>query len=383
MQQYWTTADALFIVLCLACVALVGWGFTGPNRSLRFASLMGASIAGFILPQVYGLNKARAVPEGAMEMFIVVALTCMVCAFAGDAWGYRHPGGGLRRMAVYDERRVTEAALLLMCVTAFVTYLSQVVFAEEIARRTNTQGGMSGPMVIVIFFQAVHRYGYALALLLYWRRRTALTLILALFGAFNYLVVVILFARRAPAMEFVFITLLTFALVRRKKIPAILITALFVGGTLWSTSVDHFRASDMGFIEKVETADFIKSFEDTLDRGGAEVRNGCEVIWATSEDGAYEYGKIHWNKLVHAYFPGQIFGHQTKEDLKFDIEDIADQNNRRRGTVGITPTGMADCFTSFGYFGGLKYLLIGYVMGRWYRRAFQGDLAAQLTYSTL
>jgi hypothetical protein len=44
---------------------------------------------------------------------------------------------------------------------------------------------------------------------------------------------------------------------------------------------------------------------------------------------------------------------------------------------------MADCFASFGYLGCLKYVVIGFIMGRWYRRAFRGDLAAQLAYSTL
>ena len=57
--------------------------------------------------------------------------------------------------------------------------------------------------------------------------------------------------------------------------------------------------------------------------------------------------------------------------------------NERRGTVASTDTGMADCFTSFGFFGCVKYVLIGFVMGRWDRRSFQGDLASQFAYSTL
>src|SRR4051812_33581571 len=132
----------LIILLCLGCVSLIGWGFTGPNRSLRFASLMGATMAGFVVPQVIGLNNAQVLPEGALEMFVIVAVTCMVCALAGDIWGYNRPGRGLRRLADYDERRVTEAALILMGVTLLATYFSQVVYAEEIKRRTTTAGGM-------------------------------------------------------------------------------------------------------------------------------------------------------------------------------------------------------------------------------------------------
>jgi hypothetical protein len=374
----------LIVVMCLTCVALVAWGFTGFNRSLRFASLMGASMAGFAVPQVIGLEHAKVLQDGALEMFIGMAVLCMVCALAGDLWGYGHPGSSPRRLADYDERRVLEAALILNGVALVVSFLIQTMFGEEITRRSADAGGMSGPMVIVIFFGAVHRYGFALALLLFWRRQTTLTLMMVLFGLANYLRVILAYARRGPAIELVFIVLLTFAMVRRKNIPAVIITLLFVVGTVWSSNIDYFRSNnDMDLVEKVETADFLKHFMDVLDRGGLEVQNGAEVIWYTYENEEYEYGKYHWNNLVQAYFPGQIFGYETKQALKFELEDISEKHNKLRGTVGATRTGMADCFTSFGYFGCLKYLLIGAVMGRWFRRAFQGDLASQLAYSTL
>jgi hypothetical protein len=188
------------------------------------------------------------------------------------------------------------------------------------------------------------------------------------------------------ALDFVFIVVLTYALAKRKRIPAVFIAVLFVSGTLWSSAIDEFRTGTPDFVsglEKFETADFIKDFANLVERGGLEVENGVEVISTTYENRSYEFGKLHWNKLVHAYFPGQVFGHDTKLDLQFNIQDVAAEANIRRGTRGATQTGMADCFTSFGFFGWIKYVLIGFVMGRWYRRAVQGDLAARLAYSTL
>src|SRR5262249_4916466 len=163
--------------------------------------------------------------------------------------GYRHPGGPIRPMAGYEERRVTEAAMIMMCLTLLTTYVSQVLYADEIRRRTTTVGGgMSGAMVIVIFFGTVHRYGSALALLLYWRRQSFVTLMMVLFGVFNYVTMTLFQARRGPAIEFAFIVLLTFAMVRRKQIPAVLIAILFIGGTLWSTAIGEFREhEDKGF----------------------------------------------------------------------------------------------------------------------------------------
>ena len=73
----------------------------------------------------------------------------------------------------------------------------------------------------------------------------------------------------------------------------------------------------------------------------------------------------------------------TRKTSSSPLSTSLTELNKQRGTVGIADTGMADCYSSFGYLGCLKYLVIGFVMGRWYRRAFDGDLAAQLAYSTL
>jgi hypothetical protein len=375
----------LITLLCLACVTLVAWGFTGRNRCLRFSSLMGASVAGFIVPQVIGLNNAQILPEGALEMFAIMAVLCMVAAFVGDQWGYQHPGSNLRLLGDFDERRVIEAALILNSVAIIAATLIYVMYGEEIARRSQLEGGASGPITIAIFFGSVLRYGFALAMLLFWKRQSALSLFLILIGVVNYLFLVVIQARRGPAMEFAFIVLITYALARHKAMPAWIITILFVGGTLWSSAITEFRDNDdsKGIVEKVETADYLKSFMVVLDQGGLEVRNGAEVISTCDSTDGFEFGKLHWNRFVHGYFPGQVFGYETKQELKFEIEDIAELANRRRGTVGVASTGMADCFTSFWYFGCAKYLVIGFVMGRWYRRAFQGDLAAQLSYASL
>jgi hypothetical protein len=367
---------------------MIGWGFTGPNRSLRYPTLMGLSVSGFVLPQVVGafnnVDSNTAYQEG-LWMFILMAVLCMAAAWAGEQFGFRRPGKRLTRLADFDPRRILEAALILNFISVGTVLLARFVFSDEIAAHTTTEGGMSGAAVIVIFFAAVQRYGFALALLLYWQRRSALALAMGLLGAFNYVATIVFMARRGPAIEFMFIVLITYAFGRRRQIPAFLVTFLFIGGTLWNTAIGEFRnfKDDRSFFEKMETADYWRSFQETLDRGGLEVLNACDVIATTYEQGSYEYGKLHWNKLVHAYFPGQIFGYDRKNALKFDIEDIAVEANRRRGTTGATETGMADCFSSFGFFGCVKYLVIGFVMGRWARRSFQGHLPSQLAYSTL
>jgi hypothetical protein len=370
--------------LCFVCLALIVYGFTGSNRSLRFATLLGASVTGFIVPEVFGEYNAGVVPLETLKMYIGMTVLCMVCAALGDWWGYVRPGGRLRTMAQYDERRVLEAALILNLFALIASMLIQVAYGEEIARQALNPGRMSGPMTIAIFFATVQRYGFALALLLFWRRPSVLSVLMIIFGLLNYGTAVIVGARRGSAMEFAFISLLTFAVARRKAIPAIVVVLLFVGGTLWSTAITNFRIrDDRTFFEKVETASYIGDFLNVVHRGGLEVRNGCDAIQYAYDNDSYDYGKVYWNQLVHSFFPAQIFGREAKEELKFDIDNLVEKLNVRHGTVGVAETGMAESFDSFGYLGCVNYLLMGFVMGRWYRRAFQGDLAAQLAYSTL
>lgn len=372
----------LLILLSLGCAGVLTWGFTGYNRCLRYSFLLSASIVGFAFPQLYGLFNSHKVPEEALEITTFMFLLVLICAVIGDEWAFRHPWRDIRRYSEYDPKKIQEAALALMCINGFV-WLISIIFADEIARRTSDTGS-SGAIVIVYFFGTVQRYGYALALLIFWKTRSKLAMSLAIFGAINYLSAILIHSRRGPAMEFVFITIITYALAKKRKIPAILLAVIFMGGSLWSTAIGHFRANqNADFFSKLETANFIEEFERVFENGGWEVRLGAETIAEISETGDYEYGKIHWNKLVHGYFPGQIFGHEIKEGLKFDIPDIGVRNATRYGVFGATSTGVADCYTSFGIFGCLKFMVIGIVMGRWYRRAVQGDLAGQLAYSTL
>src|SRR5947209_5748052 len=153
----------LITSLCFVCLALIAWGFTGPNRSLRYASLFGASVAGFAVPQVVGENNAGVVPAGVLQMFIGMCLLCMVCALLGDVLGYQHPGRRRRTLADYDERRVTEAALFLTIFAIVASMFSQVAYGEEVAQRANNPGGRSGPRTVAIFIGTIQGNGLGLA----------------------------------------------------------------------------------------------------------------------------------------------------------------------------------------------------------------------------
>ena len=135
-----------------------------------------------------------------------MAILCMGCAIIGDLLGYRRRGKHVRTLLDYDERRIMEAALILNCVAFLASIWIQVVFREEIERSMHNPGAMSGPMTIAIFFAAVHRYGFALAMLIYWRRRTGMAPGHDLHRRGHLRQRNLFGTRRGPAMELIFIT---------------------------------------------------------------------------------------------------------------------------------------------------------------------------------
>ena len=59
-------------------------------------------------------------------------------------------------------------------------------------------------MTIAIFFSAVHRYGYALALLIYWRRRTGMALAMIFIGVAIYVSAILAGVASAAAADHLF-----------------------------------------------------------------------------------------------------------------------------------------------------------------------------------
>src|SRR5262249_51556279 len=151
-----------------------------------------------------------------------------------------------------------------------------------------------------------------------------------------------------------------------------------VAGALWINSIGSFRVKeDIGFMEKVERADLFGTFGETMTKGGFELNNAALWIWCINEENEYDFGGYHWNQFIHGYFPGQIFGYDMKKSLMFPTRDLLKEKLGYTPPVGVTSTGMADAFGSFWYFGCLKFLVIGYVMGRWYQRGKWGDVRSQ------
>jgi hypothetical protein len=115
----------------------------------------------------------------------------------------------------------------------------------------------------------------------------------------------------------------------------------------------------------------------TGERGNFEVNNAAMNIEAASRLSSYDFGLSLWNGIVDRFVPGQWVGTDFKQAMKSDVDDPAYRMFRYQPQIGSTHTGMTDTFESFWYFGALEFLVVGLFMGRWYRAAMGGNIAAQ------
>jgi hypothetical protein len=125
----------------------------------------------------------------------------------------------------------------------------------------------------------------------------------------------------------------------------------------------------------------VENLQQQLQEGGSELENAVYEIAATEEAGSFDYGIFHWNELVFNYVPAQLFGDEFKQSLLIPIE-IADSYTSfgHLSPTGSTPTGLVDCFRSFGYFGCLKFFFIALILRKLYSAAKQGHLVARVAY---
>jgi len=379
----------LLWLLILICIVIAGWSFLNWGRPYRFTFFFILAFAGFALPQLIGLSNesgsmlAGTLPEGSLNMLIFVSITCVLACFLGDLKAsIRTQRTPILTDEDYDVDRLVRVAVFL---TVFSVVIHQIginmVTQEEIAAMG---GQMTGKMTIIIFLSMMQRYGFAISVLMFVRHGKLPALMCALFGIFWSTVIFVSSFRRGSSADVLFTLILGLYFARRFILPAWLVGSIMVFGALWSNCIGQFRAQEnVNLWEKFQNTDIIEEFSYTLNNGGHELTNAAIWVWCADAENEYDFGRIHWNQLVHGYFPGQIFGNELKSQLKFPERNLPFERFNYRGLTGVTKTGMCDAFCSFWYLGCIKYYIIGYVMGRWWNRASRGDIRSQLAYMAL
>jgi len=369
--------DVLSIAaLAASSLLLIGWGISERSRVLQFPFFVGLVFAGWVLPQLIGLTHDPFLPEGGLAKTGFFGAACALATLLG----YRAGGKPISGLTwELDNQLMFVVAIVLMIVGG---YFFALVRMGAAAATEEYSGQWTGAITIYYFFSRLMGFGLILAVVGYLQHPSKGWFALILVGAVSCLVRIVNFGRRAELVELAIIVLLM-AWFHKRVVPHRLLMILGAGFVvLVVNGIGTYRSiveDEEGMhLSELSHLDLMASFSDVLEEGGEEMRNAVYTIEGTARSMDFDWGLSIWNSLVFQYVPAQIVGVERKEALLIPFDDSAYMEFGHVPYTGSTPTGLSDSFASFGYLGWIKFLVIGYAMGRLWATARQGRQAAQI-----
>lgn len=364
----------LFSILGGLALVMLLHGLLVPGRFYHFPFFAAGIFLSFILPQLPGVLNNPFLPAGAIDKTLFFAITCLGACWVGWAAGRR--SRGMRDFA-FSERRLLQAAGAMSLIGAYFFYQFSQLPDEERLR-----GLLTGTAVAYLFFAKLLTYGFAIALLCYVRNPSKLALAIILFGSLFYLERIVVAGRRGETADFFLMIALALWFQRGWAVPR----AAVVGGLALSLvgmlGAGEYRSATY-YTEKSQWSsvldiDLSANWEQLIREGGPEMTNAVMVIDNIDRHKDFDFGIGHWNSMVFAYVPAQIVGQSFKDSLLIELPPYFERGYQP--TIGSTWTGLADAFASFWYFGFVKFLLLGGVLGWIYTAATRGNTIMQVVY---
>ena len=362
------------------------------GRYYQFPFWAGMIALGWFYPQAIGgyLNVSDFPPNAyADSMFF--ATVCTIALWGGFTIAIkRHPSRASWLEAPFDASKLYYAAVML-CGIGFFFQWKLWSLPEEMLAETQ----WSGATVKYFFLASVFKIGFAVLWILYISQPRLFVPKLLIFIVpclLLFFEAAVLRGRRAGMMDLVAYLIVSLWFVRRITLPRWFIVTGLLFGLILINGIRVYREilmnKDEPFSKRLTEAvqaDYFETSRNVTAKSGAEFRNYIFYLQVTIDSGFYDWGAKHWNRFVHNYVPGQIIGHRNKENLmlrptEIEFKDLAYMNYGHKFHTGTTTTGYRDAYSSFGWFGFIKFFLIGWMMGILYRYAMQGAFLGQLLY---
>ncbi len=370
--------------------AIVLWYLRSPTLFYHFPFWISVLALGWFFPQAVGgyLNLTE-FPDYAYADGMFFASSCALATWGGYAWAHgREDVGSSWLDWRFDLDRLYWACSAL-CLFGF--YFQWKLWSLPMELIMETQ--WSGVTVKYLFLSSVFRFGFIGLWMLYlcqpriWVPKLLVFIVPSFYVLFR---TAVLEGRREAMMDLLAYALVGLWLGRGKAVPRWVIACGLAFGLILINAIGTYRAllfyGDKTFSERVSdivSADYVETSREMMSDSGSEFKNYIYYRYIYQDMGRYDLGLFHWNKLVFNYVPAQIVGRGLKESLMIPLLDANETAQREYGfnyMRGSTSTGYRDAFGSFGWFGFIKFLAIGYIMGVLYRHAERGGLLARIMY---
>ena len=374
-------------------IAMVMFYLSGKGRFYQFPFWAGMIALGWFFPQaVGGYFNLEEFPHHAYSDGMFFATSCTVALWLGFEYAVkRMPSTKASWLAAPFNLQKLYYAGAALCLFGFFFQWKLWSLSEEMLAATQP----SGIVVKYLFLGNVFKFGFITLWLLYLSQRRVLVPRLLVFIIPCLLLIldaVVLRGRRAAMMDFVSYLVISLWFVRRISVPRWFIIVGLSLGLVLINGIRTYRLilmdKDTSLSERLSeaaSADYLATSKRSWDQSGFEFKNFIYYRQIHADIGIYDYGIVHWNRFVYNYVPAQIIGRDLKEKLKlkptdFDIKLLVEERYGHTFKLGTTSTGYKDAFGSFGWFGGIKFMLIGCLMGVLYRYAMQGAFLGQFLY---
>jgi hypothetical protein len=375
-------AEFYLYLLIGICLGLLGWGLIRLDRIYQYPFFMGAIFTSFILPQAISLvNNPGAVSQQALERVLF-----MCCLCAAMCWlGYQLPLNPslIRTLDLpVNSTKIVHSGIVFVV----IGYISNFLISQlpEAVRENSTWTGI---VTIYAFFGGLIYPGFTILLLSMLQRPNLSKIVMATCAAALPLQIVILYGRRETTATFILTIGLSLYYFRRYLPPRWLVVSLICSTLLIIPLTSSYRSiAKTGDWHQLLELRPVENFQNFVAEGDIlELRNAALLMDATARTGQYAYGTDYWNTLVFRFVPAQLVGRDLKDALQiklqdYDLETLYGYNIPR----GSTPTGIADSFTQFDYFGCFFFFISAYFFKNlWIAAILRNSLPGQIFYISL
>jgi hypothetical protein len=371
-------------------IAMVLRYFLGRDRFYEFPFWAGVIALGWFYPQaIGGYSKLRLYPEGAFASGMFFASLCTVALWFGFERAMRKTNKQNHLLSIqFNTHRLFIAGAFFIVTGFYFNWVLLSLPEEMLAQRQWT-----GAPVRYLFLSNIFKIGFLVLLVRYlklrrwWNPQFLVFLIPCLLMLLS---TAFLYGRRAGMMDLFSYLAVSIWFVRRFSIPKGGLVALVVIGVVLINGIGQYRSIMLDQeqtlskrVLEVSNADWLASSGNLLEQSGREFSNYIMYRNFTADMNIYDFGLVHWNSFVFNYVPAQIVGKELKSSLMLPLPDvtrIADEIYGYAFYTGTVSTGYLDAFGSFWWFGFIKFLIIGWIMGVLYRYAIHQSFLSQILY---
>lgn len=370
---------------------MVAYYLLGKKRIYEFPFWAGALSLGWFYPMaIGGYMNASHYPDSAYANGMFFASICAVALWVGFAKSLKRvPLNPSWLGTKFDSNKLITACSLLTVGGLFFYWK-----LESLPQEFRAQTQWSGVAVKYLFLSSIFQFGFIGLWMVYLGQKKMFSPRILVFLTPSLLLllkVAVIGGRRSEMMNLVSFIFVSLWFVRRRAPPSWLFAVGAGLGLILINSIGTYRGimanKELSLSERLQEAsqaDYTSESKTLMKKGGGDFNNYIYFRQVVAEDFQFDFGLNHWNGLIFNYVPAQIVGSELKKSLmipfKYNAVSVAESRYRHKSGVGSVTTGYYDAFASFGWFGFLKFWLVGWLMGILYRYGMKSSFLGMLLY---